>query len=74
MSNDNSPATKADITRLETRLDQHDEQFALIVRLLHEIQQDTRAVRTDLQALGTKLLVDHERRLVACERRLGLAA
>lgn len=72
--NDTKPATKADIRGLQTRLDQHDDQFKIILKLLSKIQNDTQTVRRDLRALADKLLDNHERRLLACEQRLDLVS
>ena len=74
---DTTPATKADIVEfrqmLVKRLETYDEQFEVVLKLLESVQDDVATIKRDLRILSDKVLGNYERRLMACERRLGLA-
>lgn len=59
--------------RINERLDAHDQQFDMLVKLVGSAQDDIATIKRDLRILSEKVLDDHDRRLMACERRLGLA-
>ncbi|MFH1670643.1 MAG: hypothetical protein ABIA92_03590 [Patescibacteria group bacterium] len=81
VKDDQSPATKSDMRSLGKRIDQHDEQFKVVLDILATIQEDLISIKADIKEtrdgmriLRDKILNGHELRIGACERRPGLAA
>jgi len=59
--------------KIEERLSMHDRQFEVALEVLSAMQDGLQAVRRDLRIIADRQCNDHERRLLSCERRLGLA-
>ena len=58
---------------IEDRLAIHDRQFEVVLETLSSLQKGSERIRRDVTAIADQLLDIHDRRLLACERRLGLA-
>ena len=59
--------------RIENQLSVHDRQFEVVLEMLSSLQKSSEKIRRDITAITEQLLDNHERRLLACERRIGLA-
>ena len=59
--------------KVDERISIHDRQFKVVLEVLSAMQDGLQVVQRDLRIIADRQCNDHDRRLLACERRLGLA-